>query len=71
MMHMYIVLMAISEPVTYSTGYIAANTKILIHLKYELIVNIQAEGCDLSCWYACKTHPPNSTSQKTLKFGDS
>jgi hypothetical protein len=41
--------MAISEPVMYSTGYIGAKVKILIHLKYELIVNIKAEGCEENC----------------------
>jgi len=41
-----IVLMAIGKPVMYNTGYNGTKIKILILLKYELIVDIGAEGCN-------------------------
>jgi len=41
--------MAITEPVMYNTGYNGTKIKILKHLKYELIVDIRAEGCNEYC----------------------
>jgi len=41
--------MAIGKPVMYNTGYNGTKIKILILLKYELIVDIRAEGCNEYC----------------------
>jgi hypothetical protein len=41
--------MAVRKPVMYNTGYNGTKIKILMRLKYELIVDIWAEGCNEYC----------------------